>query len=279
MFNPFLISVREGLEMALIIAIVLAYLAKTGNRNKFKYVWMGLGAAVLVSFAAGGVIVVIAGSLEGRMEKLFEGVTMLTAVVILTWMIFWMRKIGRNLKGELENRVDASVESGSGVAMFVLIFVAVVREGLEEALFLFSAAQTSTATQTVIGAMLGLGVAAIMGYFIYSSSRRLNLRAFFNATSIILIFVAAGLLAHGLHEFLELGFIDPIVSQVWDMNHIINEKGVLGTFMTSILGYNGNPSLIEALAYFSYLGISIAAFTKPMIEGKLEKNRASTKAA
>lgn len=278
MISPFLISVREGLEMALIIAIVLAYLAKTDNRDKFQYVWMGLAAAVLVSAAAAGAIFMIAGSLEGRMEKLFEGVAMLTAVAILTWMIFWMRKIGRNLKNELETHVSESIEAGSGLGMFFLIFVAVVREGLEEALFLFSAAQTSSATQTILGAALGLGIAAILGYIIYSGSRRLNLKAFFNVTSVILILIAAGLLAHGLHEFLELGLIDPIIPHVWDMNQVINEKGEVGSFLTAIFGYNGDPSLIEVIAYFSYLGISMLAFLRPMVLGKLEKTRASTKA-
>lgn len=266
--------------MALIVAIVLAYLVKTGNRSHFKYVWGGLAAAAAVSVSVGAVIFLVAGSFEGAAEEIFEGAAMLTAVVILTYMIFWMRKISRNLKRELEQRVDAALEVGSSAAIAGLVFVAVVREGLEEALFLFSASQTSTAGQSIIGAVLGLGAAAVLGYAFYSGSRWLNLRAFFSVTSVILILVAAGLLAHGLHEFIEVGWVPPVVEHVWDTNGIIDEDGVLGGFLKAVFGYNGNPALVEVVAYFGYALAALGALARPMIIAREDKKAgASTSAA
>lgn len=271
MFAPFLISVREGLEMALIVAIVLAYLAKTGNRDRFGQVWIGLGAAVGVSIAAAAIIFLIAGELEGAAEKVFEGTAMLIAVLILTWMIFWMRKVSRNIKRELETRVDMALDVGSNLTLISIIFIAVVREGLEEALFLFSASQTSTATQSITGATLGLTVAALLGYALYTGGRWLNLRVFFNVTSVILILVAAGLLAHAIHEFVELGFVPPIIEQVWNINGIVNENGVFGGFLKTVFGYNGNPALIEVAAYLIYTLSCLSALAKPMFATRSER--------
>ena len=279
MISPFLISVREGLEMALIVAIVLAYLAKTGNRAHFKYVWLGLGGAIAVSALAATGIFLIAGELAGPAEMAFEGVTMLIAVVILTWMIFWMRKVSRNIKRELEMRVDTAMDVGSSLALASLVFVAVVREGLEEALFLFSASRTSTAGESVVGAGLGLALAAFLGYAMYSGSRWLNLRAFFNVTGVVLILVAAGLLAHGLHEFIELKFVPPIIETVWDTNGIIDEDGVFGGFLKAVFGYNGNPALIEVMAYFAYASGCLLAFVRPLVGARVEKAKTSTSAA
>ena len=276
MISPFLISIREGLEMALIVAIVLAYLAKTGNRSLFSQVWIGLGAATVVSAAAAAAIFLIAGEFTGAAEKIFEGTTMLIAVLILTWMIFWMRKVSRNIKRELEARVDAALDVGSRLTLVSLVFVAVVREGLEEALFLFSASRTSTAAQSIGGAILGLGAAAVLGYAVYSGSRWLNLRTFFNVTSVVLILIAAGLLARGVHEFVEVGFVPPIIEHVWNTNGIINENGVLGGFLTTVFGYSGQPALVEVLAYFVYTFTCLSAFTLPMVSARIDHTKTST---
>lgn len=275
MLSPFLISVREGLEMAIIVAIVLAYLAKTGNRDRFKYVWIGLAGALMTSVGAAAVIFMVAGELEGQAATIFEGVTMLMAVAILTWMIFWMRKVSRHLKRELENKVGAALEIGSSAGLASLVFVAVVREGLEEAFFMFSASRTSSAAQSIAGALLGLGVATALGYAVYSGSRWLNLRTFFNATSVILILVAAGLLAHALGEFMELGLVPPIIEHVWNSNGVLNEKSAVGAFFRTLFGYNADPSLLEVVVYFIYIIVSMFAFVRPMMSSRME-NTAGT---
>lgn len=276
MLAPFLISIREGLEMALIVAIILAYLAKTGNRALFGRVWLGLGAAIVVSAVVAASIFLIAGELDGTAEKIFEGTALLIAVSILTWMIFWMRKVSRNIKRELETRVDAALDVGSSWALVSLIFVAVVREGLEEALFLFSASQSSTAAESIGGAALGLGAAALLGYALYSGSHWLNLRSFFNVTSVMLIVIAAGLLSHGIREFISIGYLPPLVGEVWNVNGIIHEDGVLGVFLKAVFGYNGNPSLLEMLAYFGYLVSCLSAFARPMVSERFAKAKTIT---
>jgi len=249
----FLIVLREGLEAALIVAIILAYLAKTNNVKQFKSVWMGLAGAVVVSILTGFIIFVTAGELPERGEEIFEGIAMLTAVGVLTWMIFWMKKVSRQIKKELEEKVDKALEVGSSLAIATIVFIPVVREGWETALFLFSITRSATVLSSLVGGILGLAGAILLGYSFYRGTKRLNLRAFFNITSILLIFFAAGLLAHGIHELQEVSIVPSIVEHVWDINYILDETSVFGEFFKALFGYNGNPSLVEVLAYVIYL--------------------------
>jgi high-affinity iron transporter len=272
MLSAFLITLREGLEAALIIAIITAYLARTGNRQWFKHVWLGMLLAVLVSVIVGAAIYLSAGKLEGRAEEIFEGITMLIATGVLTWMIFWMRKQAANIKGQLRTQIDLALGKGSARSLVVLAFVAVTREGIETVLFLFAAARVAQSlTSSAIGGFAGLAVAIGVGYGIYKGTSKLNLRAFFNATSIALILFAAGLLAHGIHEFHEADLIPPIVEHVWDINHVLAEKSAFGEFLTGVFGYNANPSLVEVVAYFSYLTFALAHYL-PAVTGKLRKS-------
>ncbi len=248
-----LITLREGLEAALIVGIVLAYLARTGNREQFKNVWAGVLGAVAVSLLTGAIVFTTAGSLDEKAEEIFEGIAMLIAVGILTYMVFWMRKISRHIRKELEDKINAALEIGSTFALASLVFVAVLREGLETVLFMFSVARTSTPLASATGGVLGLALAVFLGYSLYKGSKLLDLRAFFNVTSILLILFAAGLLAHGIHELQEVSTIPVVIEHVWDINFILNEKGLLGSFLNALFGYNGNPSLIEALSYATYL--------------------------
>lgn len=263
MASSLLIMLREGLEAALVVGILLAYLAKTGNRDKQGVVWAGVGLSVVMSILAGAVIFVTAGEFEGRAEQLFEGTATVAAAAVLTYMIFWMRKQAINIRAHLQAQVDTALESGSTLALGLLAFVAVGREGIETALFMFAAAKTATPLAATVGGLLGLGGAVVLGFLLYHGTYRLNLRTFFNVTSVLLLLFAAGLLAHGLHEFREAGVIAPIIEHVWDSNRILDEHSTVGSFLKALLGYNGNPSLVEVLAYALYLALVGWGYFRP----------------
>jgi high-affinity iron transporter len=248
-----LITLREGLEAALIVGILLAYLARTGNLARKGAVWTGVGLAVVMSVLAGAVIFVTAGELEGRPEQLFEGTATLTAATVLTYMIFWMRKQAINLRAHLQAQVDAALRSGSLLALGMLAFAAVGREGIETALFMFAAARTATPVAATVGGLLGLGGAVVLGFLLYRGTYRLNLRAFFNVTSVLLLFFAAGLLAHGIHEFQEAGLVAPVVEHLWSTNRVLDNGSTVGSFLRALLGYNAEPSLTEVAVYALYL--------------------------
>ncbi len=264
MLGSLLITLREGLEAALIIGIILAYLAKTDNRQGFKPVWVGTSLAVLVSLIAGAIIYAVAGEFSGRAEEIFEGSAMLLAVGVLTWMVFWMRKQAVNIRGELQAQIQSALTSGSSFAMASIAFIAVVREGIETVLFLFAANTVAeSAASFTIGGILGLVVAIIIGYGVYKGSSKLNLRTFFNITGMVLIIFAAGLLAHGIHEYNEAAIIPNGIEHVYDINSILPEKSTFGNFLTALFGYNGNPSLTEIIGYIVYLVWTLAAYFRP----------------
>lgn len=278
MLSSFLITLREGLEAALIIGIILAYLARTGNRQGFKPVWLGVSLAVVGSLIAGASIYLLVGEFSGRAEEVFEGLAMFLAVGVLTWMIFWMRKQAVNIKVHLHAQIQSVLTSGSSLGLVAIAFVVVVREGIETVFFLFAA--TRVAESPVLftaGGFLGLVIAIGIGYSIYKGTSRLNLRAFFNVTSLVLIIFAAGLLAHGIHEFNEAGIIPPVVEHVWDINHVLPEKSTLGRFLTAITGYNANPSLVEVVAYFVYLVSVLGGYFRPITVNKGRESLSSDK--
>jgi len=253
MFASFLITLREGLEAALIIGIVLSVLRRLGHANRSRTVWAGVLVAVAVSMAVGLALNALGVALEGRGEAIFEGVAMLLAAGVLTWMIFWMQRQGRHIQVHLESDVRAAVAAGSAWALFGLAFVAVVREGIETALFLTAAAFSATPMQTLVGGVLGLVVAITLGWLMFAAGRRLNVRAFFRVTGILLLLFAAGLVAQGVHELQEAALLPTFVEHVWDINPILDEKSLVGQFLKSLFGYNGNPSLLEVVTYTLYL--------------------------
>ena len=184
---------------------------------------------------------------------------MLLAAGVLTWMIFWMQRQGRQVQAELERDVRHAVSMGSAWALFSLAFVAVVREGIETVLFLTAAAFSTTPTQTLFGSALGLIVAVILSWLIFATGKRLDVRAFFRFTSVLLILFAAGLFAHGIHELQEAALLPTFVEHVWDVNHILDENGTVGAFLKALLGYNGNPSLLEVggyVVFFAVIGLA-----------------------
>jgi len=260
MLPTYLLSLREGLEAALIIGIVLGAVNKIRRNDLAPAVWLGTLSAVIVSILTAVMLTSFGMSLEATAEQIFEGITMLIAAGILTWMIFWMSKQARFLKSELEAGVNKAAASTGKRAMFWLAFVAVVREGVELAFFITAAffagdqsQVTSNIIQTLAGTILGLGTAALLGWTLFATTVRLDLRRFFQVTGILLILFAAGLVAHGVHEFNEVGWIPAVVEQVWDMNVVLDETSLLGQLLRTLFGYNGNPSLTEMIAYFAYL--------------------------
>jgi len=263
MLASFLLSLREGLEAALIIGIVLGVLLKLKRTNLNKMVWAGAGVAAALSAVAASGLNLLGMKFEGRGEKIFEGIAMLLAAGVLTWMIFWVHNSSVNLKAEIENKAKNAVGSKGAKALFALAFLAVFREGIELALFLLAVQQASSPMQTLIGALAGLTVAVILGWVLFTSTRKLSLRGFFQVTNVLLIILAAGMVAYGVHEFNEAGIIPSVVEHVWDINHFLNEKSEVGLLLKALTGYNGNPSLTEVIAYLVYLGgISAYVFTR-----------------
>jgi len=263
MLASFLITLREGLEAALIVGIVLSMLKKLGKSDRSKPVWFGVGAAVLVSIIAGLLFNAFGIAFEGRGEAIFEGIATLLAAGVLTWMIFWMQRQARNIQTGLESDVQQAVTQKNDGALFSLAFVAVVREGIETALFLTAAAFSSTPTQTLLGGALGLAVAVGLGWTLFAAGKQLNLHAFFRITGGLLLLFAAGLLAYGVHELQEAALLPVFIEHVWDINPILNENVGIGVFLKALLGYNGNPSLLEVILYISYLvGIGLFSWRK-----------------
>ena len=252
MLPSYLLSLLEGIEAALIVGIVLGALRQMRRTDLSSAVWVGVFSATLISVLVGVLLTMLGLSFEGRAEEIFEGITMLLAAGVLTWMIFWMSRQARNIKGELESGVHKAAFEGGKRGLFALAFLAVLREGIELALFLVASTFASDVQQTLIGAFLGLGTAILLGWSLFATTVRLDLRRFFQVTGFLLILFAAGLVAHGVHEFNEAGVIPVVIEHVWDVNPILDENTTLGSMLKALFGYNGNPSLTEVLAYFIY---------------------------
>lgn len=266
MGSAFLITLREGLEMALIVAIVLAYLKKIGRERDFGAVWTGVGVAAAIAAGAGVAIFAAIGGLEGRAEEIVEGVVALAAAAVLTWMVFWMRRQARSISGELRARVDEALASGSRYALAGIAFFAILREGLETALFLLGASVgASSSVEQAAGGVAGLAVAAAAGFLVYKGSRRINLRAFFQVTGALVLLFAAGLLATGVHELQEATLVGTLNEHLWDVSSVgsLNpDSSRFAEFLKGIFGWNPAPSLEMVAVYVAYLvPVGIAFFT------------------
>jgi high-affinity iron transporter len=253
--SAFVITLREGLEMSLIVGIILAYLARTGHRREFGAIWAGVAGAIGVSALAGGIILVTAGEFSGRGEQLFEALAMLTAVAVLTYMIFWMRRQAATMRTDLQSRLSDALRAGSSGALVVLTVASVGREGVETALFLFATARASAALPALAGAVLGLVCAVLLGALIYRGSYRLNLRTFFNVTGLLLLLVGAGLFVRGIGELQEAGLVPPLVPHMWNTGAAVPETSTMGSLLQAVLGYISAPSLLQVVLYLSYLAV------------------------
>lgn len=252
--TTFFIMLREGLEASLIVGILLAYLKQVGALRHATFVWAGVGAAVVVSLGILGVLRALGAEFEGATEQIFEGSTMLLAAVVLTWMVFWMIRQSRLLRGELQRGVDRALERGAGWGLLLLAFFAVVREGVEAALLLQAAAFAASGQSTLVGALLGLGLAIGMGMLIYAFGVRIDLRLFFRVTAAILLLFAAGLVSHAAHEFAEAGLL-PEGGALWDTSGALPQGAGLGAILRALFGYTDTPSLLELGTYVGYLAL------------------------
>lgn len=202
-----IVMLRETFEASLVVGIVLAFLDRTGRRDRFRYVWLGAGTAAAVSVSVAVALFVLGGELAGTAETGFEAATLLTAAVLLTWMIFWMRKQARTIKRELELRAQAALDRGSGLGLALVAFVGVLREGVESSLLLIGASENASRLASTIGGAGGLVIAVLLGYLFYRGSGKLDLRRFFTVTSVLLLLFAAWLLARGLGAVAEAGLL------------------------------------------------------------------------
>lgn len=263
----FIIGLREGIEAALIVSILLAYLRKLERPDGTRLVWVGALGALVLSGLVGTGIFVAGAAFEGRAEQLFEGAATFAAVSVLTWMIFWMRRQSASIRAELHEKVDVALRTG-GFALAVIAFFAVLREGIETALFLYAAASGTAAEQgavaaQLLGALLGLVAAIVLGVLIYRGGIRLDLRRFFRVTGLALVVIAAGLLAYSLHEFQEAGLLPVLAGPAFDLSAALPDDAGLGAILRGLVGYHATPSVLEIVAWIGYLIAVGGSFLRP----------------
>ena len=266
-----LTGLREGVEAALILAIICAYLAKTGNQRYFPNVFVGAGLALGLSAIIGIVLFATVGSFNEPYEQLFEGLTMILAASVVTWMLFWMRRQAASVRGELHAAVDRALDNGSVTALVVLAFIAVIREGVETSLFLTGQAAAASsdggAGAVLLGAIIGLAIAGLIGVGFYKGSRRINLATFFRWTGVALVFIAAGLLSHAVHEFIEIGLINVGTQTLFDISAILPHEGdgsVIGQMLNALFGYTSTPEVATFAVWLTYVVVVLALFLRPV---------------
>lgn len=265
MFVPFLIMLREGLEAALIVSLIASYLKRTQRGQWMGAIWVGMLLAAGLCLGLGILINETTGEFPQKEQELFEGLVALVAVVMLTWMVFWMRKVARNVKGELEQAVDNALarRGNHGWALVLMVFFAVAREGLESVFFLLAAFQQDVGIWPPVGALMGLGCAAILGFLIYWGGIRLNLGQFFTWTSLFILLVAAGLAAGAVRAFHEAGLWNHFQTIAFDMSGVLSTHTLFGTLLEGIFGYQESPTVSEVAVWFIYLIPALTLFLLP----------------
>ena len=266
-----LTGLREGVEAALIVSIICAYLARTGNLGHLRRVGLGVAAAVVASAALGLVIFVTLGELRGPWEQVFEGTTMLLAAAVVTAMLFWMRRQASSVAGQLQRALERVLSTGGAWSLALLAFTAVIREGLETALFLVGQATAATtsaggagAASVLAGAAVGLAISVGLGYAFYRGSRRLNLGRFFRWTGVLLVFIAAGLLSSAVHEFVEIGWITLGAQSAFDISRTLSNDAGAGLFLRALFGYSSTPEVVALAAWGSYLVVILSLYLRPV---------------
>ncbi|MEZ4503299.1 MAG: FTR1 family protein [Dehalococcoidia bacterium] len=262
MLFSFLITLREGFEIALVLAIVLGYLARTGNRAHFGRVWLGAGLAVALSSVVVVALEVTSRDLSPAASEAFEGVMMLVAVVVLTWMVFWMRRQAAGIGAELRRQVNVALSGSSRWGLAGLAFLSVMREGIETGVFLFAGSTTASGSPAMFwfGAVAGFAVAAALGYVVYRGSHRLPLRQFFTVSGIAVLVIAAGMVSNGIAELQESGFIANLGSRPWDTDSWLSLTDASGKFFHTLLGYDPAPTWGQIALFWGYLVSGVAFF-------------------
>ncbi|MFH8134816.1 iron uptake transporter permease EfeU [Pantoea osteomyelitidis] len=265
MFVPFLIMLREGLEAALIVSLIASYLKRTQRTRWFPAMWAGVFIAVALCLALGIAINETTGEFPQKQQELFEGIVAVVAVIILTSMVFWMRKVARNVRAQLEVAVDQALHkaSGSGLPLVLMVFLAVAREGLESVFFLLAAFTQDVGYAPPLGAVLGLITAVVLGMLLYWGGVRLNLAQFFRWTSLFILFVAAGLAAGAIRAFHEAGLWNHFQRIAFDLSATLSTHSFFGTLLEGVLGYQEAPSISEVAVYLFYLIPALLLFLLP----------------
>lgn len=257
------VTLREGLEAALIIGILLAYLDKSRNPARKRSIWAGTFAALAVSLLGGLLLYRFEAGLSGKALEAFEGVTMLLAAAILSGMIITMQRTASSLKGELTSKLSQAAASGSDWGLAALAFTVVGREGIETVLFLVGGASSAeSGTLYLLSGAAGGAVAAVIGWGLYRGSLRLNLRRFFTVSGLLLIVLAAGLVANGIKELHEAGWIPPVIAHIWDTYHLLSDTTVFGKLLSALTGYDSSPSLMQVVGYGGYLLLAGGIFVR-----------------
>lgn len=263
MLANFLIGLREGLEASLVVSILVAYLVRTGRRDRIRDVWLGVAVAIGLSIGFGALLTFTSSEMSFQAQEAFGGLMSIFAVGLVTWMIFWMRRTARHLKRELEGKMAAAVDLGP-LALLLIAFVSVAREGIETSLFIWSTTQATSGTRPFAGAVLGLLTAASLGYLLYRSAIQINLAKFFKYTGIGLVIVAAGVLAYGLHDLQEAGWLPGLGQTVFDISAQVPLSSWYGALLKGAFNFNPAPTHLELAAWAAYLGAVATAFLWPM---------------
>jgi len=263
MLSTFIIALREGLEASLIVGILTAYIIKTNNRSLLKPLWLGVAGAVITSLGLGALLSFTSAELSDRGNEFFAGTTSFIAVGLVTWMVFWMKRTARVLKSELHGKVDNALATGpltlAGVAFF-----AVLREGLETSLFIYANFRTvNGTTSATIGLILGFAISITLGWAIFKSAIKMNLSKFFKYTGIGLIVVAAGVLAYGVHEFQELGWLPGPDAFAWDTTSWMTKDSVAGAVLGGTVGFDTTTSWLQLAIWAIYLVAVLVPYLSP----------------
>ncbi|WP_354643677.1 iron uptake transporter permease EfeU [Kitasatospora camelliae] len=263
MFANYLIGLREGLEASLVVCILIAYLVKTGRKDRLTPVWSGIAAAVLLSMAFGAVLQYGSTQLTFAAQEALGGSLSIIAVGLVTWMVFWMRRTARHLKAELHGKLDAALAMGT-VALVVTAFLAVGREGLETALFIWTAVQaTGEGWNPLIGATLGLLTSVVLGWLFYRGALKINLARFFTWTGAMLVVVAAGVLAYGVHDLQEAGWIGGLHDFAFNISEQIPVDSWYGTLLKGVFNFQPDPTKLQVWVWALYLVPTLAFFLLP----------------
>jgi high-affinity iron transporter len=258
-----LIGLREGLEAALVVSILIAFLVRTDRRSALPKVWLGVGIAVAVSVGVTLALALAQQQLTFEAKETFGGALSIIAVGFVTWMIFWMRRAARSISAELRGRLEGALEMGS-TAVVVMAALAVGREGLETALFFFTAAQAAGETaEPLIGFLVGIAVSVVLAYLIYRGAVTLNLGRFFSVTGVLLIFVAAGILAYGVHDLQEAAILPGLTTLAFDVSAAVPPDSWYGTLLKGIFNFSPRTTVLEASVWVTYVAVVLTLFLRP----------------
>ncbi|MFF4131328.1 iron uptake transporter permease EfeU [Streptomyces mirabilis] len=265
MFGNYLIGLREGLEASLVVCILIAYLVKTDRKDALKPIWMGIGVALALALGFGCALEFGSQELTFEAQEALGGSLSIVAVGLVTWMVFWMRRTARHLKSELHGRLDAALAMGTG-ALVATAFLAVGREGLETALFVWASVHAASdgTPRPLIGVALGLATAVFLGWLFYRGALKINLAKFFTWTGGMLVVVAAGVLAYGVHDLQEADWIPGLRHLAFDISGTIPPDSWYGTLLKGVLNFQPDPTVLQVTVWALYLVPALAIFLAPV---------------